>query len=51
MAVAFGRRVAFEHNSECVDVGRKCGVLLIPGRNVGFESKGGSGGRVLVVGA
>ena len=51
MAVAFGRRVAFEHNSECVDVGRKCGVLLIPGRNVGFEGKGGSGGRVFVVGA
>ena len=41
MAVAFGRRVAFEHNSECVDVGR----------NVGLEGKGGSGGRVFVVGA
>ena len=51
VAVAFGRRVAFEHNSECVNVGRKYGVLLIPGRDVGFEGKGGSGGRVLVVGA
>ena len=51
VVVAFGRRVAFEHNSECVCEDREYGVLLIPGRNVGLGSDGGNGGKELVVGA
>ena len=34
---AFGRSVAFEHNSECDSVGREYGVLLISGRNVVWQ--------------
>ena len=49
--VAFGRRVAFEHNSECVCEDREYGVLLIPGWNVGLRSGGGNEGRGLMVGA
>ena len=48
---AFGRSVAFEHNSECDNVGREYGVLLIPGRNVGLAGGGGNEGKELVVGA